>query len=357
MASSSAEDSNRIRLVGALAGMGSGLTKVTVGHGFNQLKGISFDTIKTRLQCSPGAYRGAFDALFTIVRKEGPLALYKGATPPAVGWAAIDAVLMGSLHNYRLFLIRNGLTEPNPGSGSGIPRLTMFGHGLAGFAAGGGTVFLYLTFRPTIILFFQASQGIAVLCLYQAHALSQLQWISALVATPIEHVKGTFLHRSIADRQFKGSIDCIRQIWRVQGPMGLYSGFTGSVFFRGNFFFMFLSFEMGTGTATFLSGGLGSFVFWACAIPADNIKNRMMSHPHPLPYSLETASVGLRPSLVGTAKTIFSQHGWRGFFRGLGPSFVRAFPVNAAAIFVYEGILRGLGAEKVSSGKCFILAL
>ncbi|KIK70903.1 hypothetical protein GYMLUDRAFT_32980 [Collybiopsis luxurians FD-317 M1] len=295
--------------------MGSGLTKVTVGHGF--------DTIKTRLQCSPGTYRGAFDAFFTIIRKEGPLALYKGATPPAVGWAAIDSLLMGSLHNYRLFLIRTGMTELTPGSG--IPRLTIFGHGLAGLAAG-------IT--------------------------------STVIATPIEHIKVKLQlqsQRSVSDRQFKGPIDCIRQIWRVQGPLGLYSGFTGSVLFRSNFFFMFLSFEslmrlfsnlhgtpfeMSTGTANFLSGGLGAFAFWTMAIPADNIKNRMMSYPYPLLYPRNSADLGRRPSLWATAKSIHSQHGLRGFFRGLGPCFLRAFPVNSSAFFVYEGTLRVLGAEK-----------
>lgn len=36
-----------------------------------------------------------------------------------------------------------------------------------------------------------------------------------------------------------------------------------------------------------------------------------------------------------------------GFFRGLGPSYLRAFPVNASAFFVYEGLMRVMGAEKV----------
>ena len=62
------------------------------------------------------------------------LALYKGATPPALGWTAIDSVLLGSLHNYRLFLIRQGLTEPVPGSD--LRRLTVLGHGVAGLFAG-----------------------------------------------------------------------------------------------------------------------------------------------------------------------------------------------------------------------------
>ena len=62
------------------------------------------------------------------------LALYKGATPPAVGWAAIDSVLLGSLHNYRLFLLEHGMAEPTPGKN--IERLTLVGHGIAGLGAG-----------------------------------------------------------------------------------------------------------------------------------------------------------------------------------------------------------------------------
>jgi len=64
---------------------------------------------------------------------QGVRALYKGATPPAVGWSAIDSVLLGSLHNYRLFLLRHGMTETSPG---GPPRLTLIGHGVAGLFAG-----------------------------------------------------------------------------------------------------------------------------------------------------------------------------------------------------------------------------
>ncbi|KAF9040536.1 mitochondrial carrier [Panaeolus papilionaceus] len=310
----------QVRLVGAFAGMGSGLTKVAVGHGF--------DTVKTRMQCAPsGTYRGAIDVLTKIVRNEGIFALYKGATPPAVGWAAIDSVLLGSLHNYRLFLHRSGMTEV---TSSGVSRLTLPAHGIAGLLAG---------------------------------------WTSALIATPVELLKVKLQlqsQRSAADRQFKGPFDCIRQIYRVQGPLGLWSGFTGSLAFRSNFFWMFLSFEalmrafsrlsgtqfeISTGLANFLSGGLGSFAFWAMAIPFDNIKNRMMAHPYPRPYptSMGLATTLKRPSFVGIARHIYLHDGARGFFRGLGPCFLRAFPVNASAIFVYEGTLRIMGAEKTRS--------
>ncbi|KAK2461981.1 hypothetical protein APHAL10511_006444 [Amanita phalloides] len=301
--------------------MGSGLTKVAVGHGF--------DTVKTRMQCSPpGTYRGAVDVLAKIVRNEGILALYKGATPPAVGWAVIDSVLLGSLHNYRLFLLRHGLTETSPTTNQ--PRLTLLSHGIAGLCAG-------LT--------------------------------SAIVATPVELLKVKLQlqsQKSLANRQFKGPIDCARQIIRTQGVIGMWSGFTGSLAFRSNFFWMFLSyeglmrlfsrstgspFEISTGMANFLSGGLGSFVYWIMAIPADNVKNRMMSYPYPLPYPTSRSATSLiaRPSFLGVVRQIYTVDGPAGFFRGLGPCLLRAFPVNASALFVYEGLMTMMGAEKTRS--------
>ncbi|KAF8739321.1 hypothetical protein AX14_010094 [Amanita brunnescens Koide BX004] len=190
---------DNVRIVGLFAGVGSGLTKVAVGHGF--------DTVKTRMQCSPpGTHRGAIDVLAKIVKNEGILALYKGATPPALGWAFIDAVLFGSLHNYRLFLLRNGFTETCPTANQ--PRLTLLAHGFAGLCAG-------LT--------------------------------SAVVATPVELLKVKLQlqsQKSVTDRQFKGPIDCARQIIRAQGVLGMWSGFTGSLAFRSNFFWMFLSVEV-----------------------------------------------------------------------------------------------------------------
>ncbi|KII93893.1 hypothetical protein PLICRDRAFT_694977 [Plicaturopsis crispa FD-325 SS-3] len=307
MGQDDAPSGSHIRLVGMLAGVGSGLTKVSVGHGF--------DTVKTRLQCSPpGTYRGAVDVLQRTVRNEGILALYKGATPPAVGWAVIDSVLLGSLHNYRLFLLRNGMTESTPGSD--VKRLTLAAHGVAGVFAG---------------------------------------WTSTIVATPMELLKVKLqlqLQKAVIDRQFKGPIDCARQIVRAQGITGLWTGFSGSVVYRSNFAWMFLSFEafmrgfaklqgtpyeISTSFANFLSGGLGSFAFWGMAIPTDNIKNNMMAKP---------VVSGSRPSFIAVTREIFHRDGLKGFYRGLAPTLLRAFPSNACAFFVYEGTMRVLGAEK-----------
>ncbi|KAJ1649803.1 hypothetical protein IWQ61_009222, partial [Dispira simplex] len=88
------------RIHGFAAGIASGITKLAVGH--------PFDTIKVRLQTEGGfgRFRGPLHCLQTTLRHEGFFALYKGATPPMVGWAIMDSVQLGTLSNLRLLLQR-----------------------------------------------------------------------------------------------------------------------------------------------------------------------------------------------------------------------------------------------------------
>jgi hypothetical protein len=53
----------------------------------------SFDTIKVRLQTSPpDRFKGPLDCLLKTLRNEGFRGVYKGATPPLVGWMFMDSV-------------------------------------------------------------------------------------------------------------------------------------------------------------------------------------------------------------------------------------------------------------------------
>lgn len=73
------------RYAGFVAGVFSGITKLAVGH--------PFDTIKVRMQTSPdGQFKGPMDCLLKTIRNEGVRGLYKGATPPLVGWMVMDSV-------------------------------------------------------------------------------------------------------------------------------------------------------------------------------------------------------------------------------------------------------------------------
>ncbi len=72
-----------------------------------------------------------------------------------------------------------------------------------------------------------------------------------------------------------------------------------------------------------------------------------MAYPYPANFPKSAAEPFTRPSFLAVARQIHAQEGYRGFIRGLGPCLLRSFPVNASAFFVYEGLLRVLGAEKV----------
>jgi solute carrier family 25 (mitochondrial carnitine/acylcarnitine transporter), member 20/29 len=55
--------------------------------------GHPFDTIKVRLQTSPRShFKGPLDCVLQTIRKEGVRGVYKGATPPLVGWMFMDSM-------------------------------------------------------------------------------------------------------------------------------------------------------------------------------------------------------------------------------------------------------------------------
>ena len=69
-----------------------------------------FDTIKVRLQTN-AQFQGPLDCLMQTIRKEGVNGLYKGATPPLVGWMCMDSLMLGSLTQYRR-LINEHVVQP-----------------------------------------------------------------------------------------------------------------------------------------------------------------------------------------------------------------------------------------------------
>lgn len=194
---------------GYVAGIASGLTKLTVGH--------PFDSIKVRIQVSPhGTYRGPVDCFMQLARKEGLLGLYKGASPPAVGWAVSDSILLGTLHNLRLVFSRWTGTAGDTGK-----ALPVQYHALAGLGAG---------------------------------------WTNSIITTPTENLK-TLLQMQTqrvrllgsssagttatsTKQQFTGPIDAAKQIIRHHGAIGLWRTLPATLGFRSSFAAMFGSFEV-----------------------------------------------------------------------------------------------------------------
>ncbi|KAL9108513.1 MAG: hypothetical protein Q9227_006728 [Pyrenula ochraceoflavens] len=294
---------------GFVAGVFSGIAKLSVGH--------PFDTIKVRLQSSSkNQFSGPLQCLMQTIQKEGVRGLYKGATPPLVGWMAMDSVMLGSLTLYRRLLLEHVFVKS---TGSSVPKsgqaqLPAFGHGIAGVMAGSTVSF---------------------------------------IAAPVEHVKARLQIQYAAqksERLYSGPIDCTKQILRAHGLRGLCHGLLATLIFRSFFFFWWGSYDvltqllksqtnLSTPSVNFWAGGLSAQVFWITSYPSDVVKQRIMTDPLGAPLrDGEKKFKKWREAAIAVGR----ENGWRGYWRGFLPCFLRAFPANAMALVAFEGVMRSL---------------
>ncbi|KAG8623552.1 hypothetical protein KVT40_008528 [Elsinoe batatas] len=296
---------------GFVAGVFSGIAKLSVGH--------PFDTIKVRLQTSEKAqFRGPLECLLQTIRKEGASGLYKGATPPLVGWMFMDSLMLGSLTLYRRLLNENFFqplrTRSVTTSNTSFlqvrdERLPTTGHAAAGIMAG---------------------------------------WTVSFIAAPIEHVKARLQVQYAANkaqRLYAGPIDCTRKIFQQHGIAGLYHGLSATLIFRTFFCFWWGSYDLlnrffkentslSNPAINFWAGGLSAQVFWMTSYPSDVIKQRIMTDQ----LDGRRRYYNWREAAVAVGR----EGGFGGYWRGFVPCFLRAFPANAMALVAFEGVMRTL---------------
>lgn len=297
---------------GFVAGIFSGIAKLSVGH--------PFDTIKVRLQTSERTqFRGPVDCVVQTLQREGVKGLYKGATPPLIGWMAMDSIMLGSLTFYRRLLKEHVFADStlrprDPAEVLANDELPSFWHGIAGVMAGSTVSF---------------------------------------IAAPIEHIKArlqTQYQANKSARLYSGPIDCARKIFRAHGIHGVYHGLLATMIFRSFFFFWWSShnvlsrwFDKNTNLSTtsisFWAGGLSAQVFWLTSYPSDVVKQRIMTDP--LGGRLNDGERRFK-SWWQAAKAVGAENDWKGYWRGFVPCFLRAFPANAMALVAFEGVMRAL---------------
>ncbi|KAL8802137.1 MAG: hypothetical protein Q9182_004003 [Xanthomendoza sp. 2 TL-2023] len=301
---------------GFVAGVFSGISKLSVGH--------PFDTIKVRLQTSEKShFRGSLHCLTQTIRNEGVKGLYKGATPPLCGWMVMDSIMLGSLTFYRRVLkdqvfsnpyFQGVKTRPVEIAQSVEARLPTIGHGIAGILAG---------------------------------------WTVSFIAAPVEHVKARLQIQYAAEkskRLYSGPIDCCNKIYRAHGIRGLYHGLSATLLFRSFFFSWWGSYDVFTrlfsthtslppSAVNFWAGGLSAQIFWLTSYPSDVVKQRIMTDP--LGGKLNDGEKKF-PRWKHAAQEIWTRDGLRGYWRGFLPCFLRAFPANAVALVAFESVMRAL---------------
>ncbi|OTB16502.1 hypothetical protein K445DRAFT_316778 [Daldinia sp. EC12] len=319
-------ETNNKNYKGFVAGVFSGIAKLSVGH--------PFDTVKVRLQTTDSSrFSGPLQCVVQTVRNEGVRGLYKGATPPLVGWMFMDSIMLGSLTVYRRLLAEHvfyrHLTPHSPSTPPNVrpekegpiaatshaaAHLPSYGHGLAGVLAGCTVSF---------------------------------------IAAPVEHVKARLQIQYSAkktERLYSGPVDCVRKIYGAHGVRGIYKGLFSTLLFRSFFFFWWGSYDilsrllrdrtnLSAPAINFWAGGLSAQVFWITSYPSDVVKQRVMTDP--MGGKLNDGTPRFK-NWLQAAQAVYREGGAKGYWRGFLPCFLRAFPANAMALVAFEGVMRAL---------------
>jgi len=122
--------------------------------------------------------------------------------------------------------------------------------------------------------------------------------------------------------------------------MGLFS----TIMFRTVFFVWWSTYELYTRwfqkytslslpSINFWAGGLSAQTFWLASFPFDVVKQRIMTD------ALDRDRRKYK-SWLDAWTSIWRQSGVKGYYRGFVPCVLRAFPANAAALFMFERTMR-----------------
>ncbi|KAL4896519.1 mitochondrial carrier domain-containing protein [Aspergillus ambiguus] len=281
------------------AGAAGGIAQVLLGQ--------PFDIVKVRLQTTT-QYSSALDCAGKILKNEGPFAFYKGTLTPLIGIGACVSVQFGAFHEARRRL--EELNKKKYADGS----LSYGQYYMAGSFAG-------LT--------------------------------NSVLSGPIEHVRirlQTQPHG--ANRLYNGPIDCIRKLSAHDGVLkGVYRGQNVTYFREAQAYGMwFLTFEYlmnqdakrnnikredisSVKVATY--GGLAGEALWLSSYPFDVVKSKMQCDGFGAQQQFK--------SMTDCFKKTYAAEGLGGFWKGLGPTLLRAMPVSAGTFVVVELAMKALG--------------
>jgi solute carrier family 25 carnitine/acylcarnitine transporter 20/29 len=246
--------------------------------------GQPFDLIKVRLQTS-NEYKSAVDCARRIIAKDGFLGLYRGMAAPLTGVTPIFATCFWGYDVGK--------------------QLSRWAYGQS------------------------ADDKLSLNQIMFAGGFSAIP--ATAIMAPGERIKVVVQTNS----SLKGPIDAIKFIRKEQGIAGLFKGTAatlardvpGSVAYFGAYEVLKSALSKSDGSisplAILFSGGMAGVANWVVAIPADVIKSRIQS------------ATG-KTSMANVIGELYKQEGIKGFFRGLGPVMLRAFPANAACFLGVE---------------------
>ncbi|ATY64595.1 Mitochondrial substrate carrier [Cordyceps militaris] len=161
-------------------------------------------------------------------------------------------------------------------------------------------------------------------------------------------------------KQYSGSIDCVRKIWKHEGLPGFYRGLSASYLGTLETVVHLVLYEQlktlsqtQSNEASPSSTGrteLGNWVSTAGAAGCAKVAAVLLTYPHEVVRTrlrqAPSDSFGAgNSSLVQCCRSTWARQGWRGFYSGLTVHLVRSIPSAVITLGIYEFVLRLAGAH------------
>jgi len=242
------------------------------------LAGHPFDTIKIRMQLNP-VYKNSFDCLLKMIRTEGAMSLYNGMAAPLLNVGIIGGLLFysnGAIH--RMICNVEGLKDREIAS-----------RAVAGCGAG---------------------------------------VLVGFITVPAEVIK-TRLQMRNKNIQ-RGNVMTVRDAFRGFTPTMIREIGTFGIFFPVNYYLRCRFSPTGlerdvTLGWKIMAAGLGGAICWIPCFPIDVVKSHM-----------QVAPSGSYRSTLHAVAAVYRMRGLSGFWKGITPCAVRAYPAYAAQYIAYE---------------------
>ena len=173
--------------------------------------------------------------------------------------------------------------------------------------------------------------------------------VQCVVICPMDHIK---CRLQISQTAYTTSLDAVNHIYATHGIPGLYRGLAvtawreipafGIYFATYDYVKDYIQSTLATNNqnqlnqqnqlndmhfwgASALAGGCSGCLSWSVIYPLDVIKTQ-----------IQTSNLDKKMPMIQTGFNILKQNNWRFFFRGMGVTLIRAFPVNGIIFPVYE---------------------
>ncbi|KAK0830592.1 mitochondrial thiamine pyrophosphate transporter [Friedmanniomyces endolithicus] len=173
--------------------------------------------------------------------------------------------------------------------------------------------------------------------------------VATTVTYPLDLLRTRFAAQG-TERVYTGLIASIRDISRHEGPDGFFRGLPAGIAQivpnMGLFFAFYESFKplaadihlpFGSGDA--LAGIASSILSKSAVFPLDTVRKRLQVQGPTRGKYFGSAKMPAYRGVMGTVRAIVQKEGWRGLYRGLGVSLVKAAPASAVTMWTYERAL------------------